>query len=289
MTALVIGASGLVGGALCRALGHTAVGTYRDRPIPGLIQLDAHDEAALRRILDDVDPSTVFFPAAEPNVDWCELHPDDAYVANVVPAISALALSVSRRAAFVFFSSDYVFDGEAGPYDEEARTRPLSVYARHKRDVEERVLEAGGTVVRTTTVFGSEQPPGKNFVVRLVTRLRVGDEVTVPFDQFSTPTWSDDLARATVAVAARGGVWHAAGPDYLARDAFARLAAEVFGVDPGLVRPVSTSDLRQPARRPLHAGLRTDKLERETGIRFVPLRVALERFRDQRSAAELPE
>src|SRR6266498_3586000 len=110
MTALVIGASGLVGGALCRTLGHIAVGTYHTRPIPGLIQLDAYDKPALRRILDDVDPSIVFFPAAEPNVDWCELHPDDAYAANVVPAVSALALSLSRRAMFVFFSSDYVFD-----------------------------------------------------------------------------------------------------------------------------------------------------------------------------------
>src|SRR5437899_9864190 len=74
VTALVIGASGLVGGALCRALGRAAVGTYRMRAIDGLIPLDAHDDAALVRDIDDVAPRIVFFTAAEPNVDWCELH-----------------------------------------------------------------------------------------------------------------------------------------------------------------------------------------------------------------------
>jgi dTDP-4-dehydrorhamnose reductase len=286
VTSLVIGASGLVGGALHRFLGTSAVGTYRSRPADGLIPLDAHDEAALTRILDEVTPRIVFFPAAEPNVDWCEQHPDEAFAANVTPAVSALALSRMRSAAFVFFSTDYVFDGEGGPYDEEARTHPLSVYARHKREVEERVLDAGGTVVRTTTVFGSELPPGKNFVIRLVARLRSGQEATIPCDQFSTPTWSDELARAAIAVAERGGIWHAAGPDYLARDAFARLVADVFSVDAALVRPVTTPELKQPARRPMNAGLLTKKLKRETGLTFLPLRGALERFRDLPSASE---
>jgi dTDP-4-dehydrorhamnose reductase len=280
VVALVIGASGLVGGALHRALRGSAVGTYRTRAVDGLIQLDAHDESALTRVIDEIAPRIVFFPAAEPNVDWCELHPAEAYAANVTPAMSALAISRARGAAFVFFSTDYVFDGEGGPYDEAAATHPLSVYARHKREVEERVLEAEGTVVRTTTVFGSEQPPGKNFVVRLVARLRSGQEATIPRDQLSNPTWSDELARAAIAVAGRGGIWHAAGPDYLARDAFARLIAEVFALDPDLVRPVTTPELRQPARRPMRAGLRTEKLVRETGVTFLPLRTALERFRD---------
>lgn len=280
VTSLVIGASGLVGGALCRVLGSGAIGTYRSRPTDGLIPLDAQDEAAIARVIDQVAPEIVFYPAAEPNVDWCELHPEEAYAANVTPAIAALRLVRARDAGFVFFSTDYVFDGEAGPYDEEARTNPLSVYARHKHDVEQRVLEAGGTVVRTTTVFGSEMPPGKNFVLRLVARLGSGQETTVPCDQFSTPTWSDELARAAIAVARRGGIWHAAGPDYLARDAFARLVAEVFAVDAGLVRPVTTAELRQPARRPLRSGLVTDKLKLAAGITFLPLRSALERFRD---------
>ncbi len=278
---LVVGASGLVGAALMRAIGANAIGTFRTRPGEGLRHLDAHDRDATRALIRERDHEAVYFPAAEPNVDWCESHPEEAYAANVVPALMALALSRETGAAFIFFSSDYVFDGASGPYDETAPPAPLSVYGRHKLEVEERVLAAGGTVIRTASVFGQEPPPGKNFVLRLVARLSAGEVVTVPFDQHSTPTWSDDLARGAIAVASRPGLWHAAGPDFMARHRFAELVAEVFGLDTALIQPVRTADLGQAARRPLLGGLRSDRLAREMGIAFAPTRDALSRLREQ--------
>jgi dTDP-4-dehydrorhamnose reductase len=261
-----------------RALGKNAVGTFRTRPTPGLVPLDARDGAALEKLVTKTNSSVVFFPAADPNVDWCETHPEEAYAANVAPALTALEIARSSGAGFVFFSSDYVFDGEAGPYGETAPPAPLSVYGRHKLEVEERVVAAGGTVVRTTTVYGVEQPPGKNFVLRLVARLRANEPATIPSDQYSTPTWSDELAKGAVAVAARGGIWHVAGPDYMARDEFALLIAEMFGLDRSRIQPVVTSQLRQAARRPMRGGLRTEKIHREAGIEFLPTREALRRL-----------
>jgi dTDP-4-dehydrorhamnose reductase len=281
--ALVVGASGLVGGALIRATDH-AVGTYRTRPAPNLRYLDASDPNATRKLLTTVQPEIVFFPAADPNVDWCETHPQEAYDANVAPAVATLDSAREAGARFVFFSSDYVFDGTDGPYPEDARPSPISVYGRQKLDVEERVLDAGATVVRTTTVYGREPPPGKNFVIRLIARLRAGERVTVPADQVSTPTWADELARGALAVARAPGIWHVAGPDLLARDRFAALVAEVFALDPALIEPVSTPDLRQPAARPLRGGLRTDRIRRQMRFSFVSTREALERLRDQLQA-----
>lgn len=277
---LVIGASGLVGGALFRVL-EGAVGTYRSRPGPGLVRLDARDAGAVRSLLAEVRPSIVFFPAAEPNVDWCEEHPDDSYERNVVPALIALMATQETGARFVFFSSDYVFDGRAGPYREKDPPSPVQVYGRHKLIVEERALDAGATVVRTTSVFGEETPPGKNFVLRLVAQLRAGERVAVPSDQISTPTWADELAHATAMVAAEAGVWHVAGPELLARDAFARLVAEVFGLDPSLVEPVPTRELSQRAVRPLLGGLRTDRLARQLGHPLLAPRPALLRLRER--------
>jgi dTDP-4-dehydrorhamnose reductase len=278
VSAVVVGASGLVGSALMRALGKSAIGTFRTRPAPGLVPLDARDGAALGKLVTKTDCEVVFFPAADPNVDWCETHPDEAYAANVAPALSGLEIARASGAGFVFFSSDYVFDGAEGPYEETASPAPLSVYGRQKLDVEERVVAAGGTVVRTTTVYGGEQPPGKNFVLRLVARLKANEPTTVPSDQYSTPTWSDELARGALAVAGRTGVWHVAGPDFLARDDFAWLIAEMFGLDTSLIQPVVTSQLRQKARRPERGGLRTEKIHRETGIEFLPTREALKRL-----------
>lgn len=279
--ALVIGGSGLIGSAILRALGPVAVGTYRRRPRPGLRRLDASDARAVAGLLEATRADVVFLPAAESNVDWCELHPQEARAMNVDPALVTLEAARSYGARLVFFSSDYVFDGASGPYDEAAATRPLCVYGRLKAEIEGLVLAAGGTVIRTTTVFGAEIPPGKNFALRLVARLRAHERVAVPFDQVSTPTWADELARATLSVWRAGGLWNVAGPDLLARDELARAVAGAFGLDAALIDPVATSALRQAARRPLRGGLRTDKLARCVGSRLGPVPDALRGFRDQ--------
>ena len=279
MVALVIGASGLVGSALMRAL-PDAVGTFRTRPVPGLRYLDASDELALTQLLRDVGPEVVYFPAAEPNVDWCELNPDAAHRTNVIPALRALGATRTMSAHFVFFSSDYVFDGIAGPYDELAPTAPLSVYGRHKLEVEERVLAAYETVIRTTTVYGVEQPPGKNFVLRLAARLALGQIATIPSDQFSTPTLADELARGARAVVGRPGIWNVAGPDFLARDRFAVMIADAYGLNSSLIQPVLTSELAQAARRPLRAGLRTEKLDEQADFQHVSTHEGIRRLRN---------
>lgn len=279
MRALVIGASGLVGSGLLRSIGSTAIGTYRTRARDGLRPIDAGDPVALAALLDAARPEVVFFPAAEPNVDWCEEHPAGSYERNVGPALVALEATRERGARFVFFSSDYVFDGGSGPYSEEDVPAPIQVYGRHKLEIEEQVLRADGTVVRTTTVYGEEAPPPKNFVLRLVARLRAGERVTVPSDQISTPTWVDDLSAATVAVAERGGIWHVAGPTLLARDAFARIVARTFDLDEALIDAVPTSALRQRAARPLRGGLRTEKLAAAIGRRLLEPTEALARLR----------
>ena len=169
-----------------------------------------------------------------------------------------------------------------------ATPAPLNVYGRIKLEIEQAMLAAGQTVVRTTGVFGREPPPGKNFVLSLIASLRRGQRVRVASDQLTTPTWSDDLARAAVAVAERGGIWNAVGPDLLARDAFARLVASTFELDGSLIDSLPTSALEQHARRPLSSGLRTEKLVAFLGASLTPTRTALRQFKDQFRLEDTP-
>jgi dTDP-4-dehydrorhamnose reductase len=265
--ALVVGASGQVGGALLRVL-PDAVGTYRSRPAPGLRTLDASDADALRRLLDETGAATVFFPAAQPNVDWCEVHPDEAESANLGPLRVALAVAAERGAFLVAYSSDYVFDGVSGPYVETDPVSPISVYGRIKVRLERETESAGGAVIRSTGVFGYEAGEPRNFVLRLVGSLRRGERVRVPIDQISTPTYADDLARGSALVAAERapGIWHVAGPDLVGRVELARRAAHVFGLGEDLIEPVTTAELRQAARRPLRGGLRCDRVRARFGF-----------------------
>lgn len=256
MRSLVIGASGLVGQALMRTAAD-AVGTYRTRALPGLRLLDASDAEATARLVAEVAPEVILFPAAQPDVDWCERHPAEAAEANLAPLRSALRTGVR----VVAFSSDYVFDGRDGPYAEDAPRAPLSVYGEIKVRLEDETLAAGGAVIRTTGVFGDEPAPGRNFVLRAVRTLAAREPLVVPADQVATPTDADDLARAAWRIAAdgHGGVWHVGGPDLLSRLELGRLVALVFGLDAALVCGRATAELGQAAARPLRGGLRSTR------------------------------
>jgi dTDP-4-dehydrorhamnose reductase len=269
MRALVIGGSGQVGAALERALigrGHSAVATHHRVSQPDTVQLDVRDEAATSRVMTDVAPDVVFCPAGLTFVDYCEDHADEALEANCEAPARAAKLAAKRGAAFVFFSTEYVFDGRDGPYGEDDPVTPLSVYGRSKLDGERAVMAANprALVVRTTVVYGPE-PQGKNFIYQLRRRIAAGETVKVPADQRSSPTFNVDLANATVELVERacGGVVHVAGPSVIDRYAFARLACDVFDLDVGLVVPVTTADLQQRAARPLNAGLRIERVKRQ--------------------------
>ena len=130
-------------------------------------------------------------------MDRCETEVDECQHWNAeVPGALAQRGAGARR--FVYFSTDYVFDGTGGPYGEDDPVGPISAYARSKLAGERAVLETDPTalVVRTTVVYGPE-PQGKNFVAQLRGRLGRGERLRVPQDQVSTPTYNVDLAART--------------------------------------------------------------------------------------------
>jgi dTDP-4-dehydrorhamnose reductase len=289
--ALVIGASGLVGSCLLEALrrrGVPAAGTYRRHALPGLEHLDLLDAGELSRALDRHRPAVVYCPAAEPNVELCELRQGETWAANVGSAERLAAEAARRGARLVYFSSDYVFDGEAGPYREDDPPSPVSAYGRQKLAAERAVGRArANVIVRTTVVYGWE-PQGKNFVARLVERLGRGERMKVPSDQLGSPTYAPNLAEVAVALGQGGarGLFHVVGPEVLDRHAFAVLAARAFGLDPGLLDPVSTESLGQVARRPLRAGMIPTRAERATGIAMTRAEEGLRRMKEIRRGTQ---
>jgi dTDP-4-dehydrorhamnose reductase len=271
---LVVGASGLVGSALVDELRRRrigVVGTYRNHAVAGAVHLDLADPRELEAVLDRVGPRIVYCPAAEPNVELCEQRPAETWRANVVTA-EVLARALARRGTrLVYFSSDYVFDGEAGPYDESAWPRPISAYGRQKLAAEEVVRRhPDHVIVRTTVVYGWEAQR-KNFVVRLVEQLRRGERARAPYDQVGSPTYAPNLAEITVALGegTARGLFHVVGPETMDRHAFATLAARTFGLDPGQVDRATTAELGQLAPRPLRAGMDPGLAVRTTGIAAV--------------------
>lgn len=269
--ALVIGASGLVGGYLLVVLaerGHRVWGTFRSSRAPHLVPLDVLDREGVTSVVRRLRPDVVFHPAAIADVEWCERHPDESFRVNVTGLGHVIDAAVSAEARVVYFSTEYVFDGSAGPYSEEDAPHPLSVYGRHKLAGEAMVLERvpGGLALRTTVVYGWERR-GKNFVQRLMAELGAGRQVRVPVDQVSSPTYVVDLVEAACELAERGcaGVYHVAGTQRADRHTFALAVAETFGLDRRLIVGVPTADFGQKAPRPLRAGLDVARLRRRLG------------------------
>ncbi len=261
-------------------------GTFHVHPVPGLRPLDVRDPSAAARLVREIAPGYVLVPASATNVDGCERDGRAAYVVNVDGVSRLVEAANEVGAVVVYFSSDYIFDGASGPYDELAQPNPISRYGLQKLIAEHIVMQRAREwlIVRTTVVYGWE-PQGKNFIYRLLAALGEGREIVVPTDQIGSPTYAPTLADGVFDLLAQGarGVVNLAGRTLASRDQFAREAARVFGVDADLVRSTTTAELSQIAARPLRAGLRVESAERRLGREMLGYTDGLRRMSAERS------
>lgn len=266
--AAVVGASGQIGGWLVHLLkrrGISVVGTFANVPYDGLEQLDSSDHAAARAWVKRHRPDLIFYPAGWTWVDGCEKDPERARSANVLDPLNIAETGYEYGARFVYYSTDYVFDGTDGPNSETDTAKPLSVYGQVKLEGENRLFERLGNqllCLRTAWVQGPERQ-GKNFAYQVWRNLSQNKTMICPSDQISNPTYGPDLANLSIVLAMAGesGIWNVAGPDLWARDALGREIAKKFDLDPNLIIGKPTSELNQPAARPLQGGLTTTKLQ----------------------------
>jgi dTDP-4-dehydrorhamnose reductase len=269
VASLVVGATGQIGHQMMGLLGDGALPTTRSVMAPaGWLRLDLAELNTLATVdllLRGRELSAIYCLAGFTNVDGCEGAQELAYATNCRgPAMLASAARV-RGIPFVYFSTEYVFDGHDGPYQENSPANPLSIYGRSKWQGELAVFQAysDALVLRTTVVYGPDSGE-KNFVYSLMRNLSAGKKMRVPEDQVSTPTYNRDLAATTLALVDRqaAGIFHVCGPERMGRLEFARSVALRLGLDSTLLDGCPTSALGQRAPRPLTAGLSIDKLLR---------------------------
>lgn len=272
---MVIGVSGMVGEHILNALDvreSQVLTTYNKTPVSSAEKLNIADKAEVDEIIQRISPDIIYLPAAITNVDYCENHLEESYNVNVIGVQNIVNASNSAGSRLVYFSTDYIFDGKNGPYDESTAANPINEYGRQKLEAEHYIalFAEDYLIIRTTVVFGWERQ-GKNFVYRLIKSLSNGVAVNVPVDQIGTPTYVNNLAQIAVQLSETSmqGVINVAGSRLINRYEFAKKAAAVFMLDENLIKSVHTDELYQPARRPLSAGLLTAKLEDASPIPIV--------------------
>lgn len=230
-------------------------------------QLDITDPRAVGVLMAAVRPEAVIHTAAFTAVDACETQRELSRRVNVDGTANVAAACREVGARLVHLSTEYVFDGESGPYSETDMPNPISYYGFTKLESEKAVRErcSDWAIARTTVLFGEAPNVRPSFVAWLVDRLSKGESVRVVDDQIGSPTLADNLAEMLLAIldSDRQGIYNTVGDSIIDRHSFAVIAAELFGLDPGLIQRIKTSELNQAAPRPLRAGLIMDKFKRD--------------------------
>lgn len=268
MKAFIVGGSGLVGSnymTYFSSQGIQCVGTHRYNETGNTVYFDALDlDNPMNFDIRAYRPDVIIHTAAQPNVELCETNEADSYELNVVTARNMALLSRDIGAKLLFTSTDYVFDGEHGPYRETDTVRPLSVYARHKVECEQviQTLYDNVLILRIGSVYGDEER-GKNFIIRIINDVESGREWTMrlPIDQYSTPVNAYDVARCSLLLINddKRGIYHLGSTDYLNRVQLAHRVLAYLSDHKCSIIAQNTSDLSQKAGRPLRGGLSAHK------------------------------
>ena len=174
----------------------------------------------------------------------------------------------------LYLSTDFVFDGEGGPYTEESQPNPQSWYAVTKYEGEKVVASLGdwGLILRIAFPY-QRRPKGRpDFVHRILEELRAGKDIEAPDDQRITPTYIDDVAHVIRVLTGSdaSGIYHAVGSQVLSPFDAALLIAKTHHLDKSKIAPTnSESYYRHRAPRPRQAVLKNDKIE-SLGLRMIP-------------------
>ena len=293
---LVTGSNGLLGQKLVYALRRrkdvslvaTSRGQNRLKEVTGYIyeSLDITDTAQVQDIVSKHQPDCIINTSAMTNVDACETKRDECRLINVTGVENLVASVKETSAHLIQLSTDFVFDGNNGPYSENDVPNPLSYYAQSKYDSEKVVSQSAipWTIVRTIIIYGvSENMSRLNLILWALKSLRNREKIRVVTDQYRAPTLAEDLAEACINAALKNktGIYHVAGSETISIIDIVNTVADYFGLDRKLVEPVSTSALNQPARRPPRTGFIIDKAIRDLDYHPHTLKQGLEIIKNQ--------
>jgi dTDP-4-dehydrorhamnose reductase len=235
------------------------------------ISSDIKDRDNIKKVIHDYCPDFIIHTAAFTNVDLSEKLREDAWKINVkgVEYIAEAARAIDAH--IIHISTDYIFDGKNGPYDENATPDPVGYYGRTKL-ASENTLRISGTfftILRTNVLYGIAPNSRPDFVRWVINSLSKNENIRIVKDQINNPTFIDDLVQGINKIIEfrKTGVYNIGGKEFLSRYDFTLRIADYFSLNKRLISPITTEELKQPARRPLKSGLLILKAETELGYK----------------------
>lgn len=249
------------------------------------VQCDITDRNKTKNLIYEFCPDFIVNAAAFTNVDLAETERETAWRVNVKSVEYMAEAARIIDAHIVHFSTDYIFDGKNGPYLESAMPNPLGYYGRTKLASENvlKLYAVKHTIIRTNVLYGPAKFGRPDFVKWVVNSLKENKQIKIVTDQINNPTYLDDLVQAVdkIIESKREGVYNIGGREFLSRYEFTEIIADYFSLDKSLIIPITTEELKQPARRPLKSGLITIKAQSELGYRPHTIEEALSEMKKE--------
>ncbi len=233
--------------------------------------MDITSQKEVDEVISKSKPDVIINTAALTQVDQCETDRELCWSLNVT-AVGHLIESSQKNGCFlIHLSTDFIFDGEAGPYKEDDVPRPISYYGESKL-ASERLLEESDihyAIVRTQLVYGIVPNLGRSNIILWVKKsLEEAKQIKVVNDQWRTPTLAEDLAKGCALIAEKraAGVFHISGEELLTPYDMAMATCEFFDLDKSLIEEVDGSTFQQTAKRPPKTGFILNKAKHELGF-----------------------
>ena len=233
--------------------------------------IDMLDYSAMTTLLNDFQPEVIINASALSVVDYCELHPEEAYAMNVTAVKHLAEYSRDHSCRLIHLSTDFVFDGTSSiAYTETDAPNPVNYYGKTKQWSEEVIgqLCTDYAIVRVEVVYGKPLPKQHGNIVHLVkNRLENGQSLRVVSDQFRSPTWVEDIACAIEQLLSNQhqGIYHICGGETLSVAEIAYRAAKYFNLDTSLIEPITTEAMNEATPRPTFTPMSVEKAQQELG------------------------
>ncbi|MCP4410907.1 MAG: SDR family oxidoreductase [Gammaproteobacteria bacterium] len=213
----------------------------------------------LNQAILKIKPDAIIHSAAQTDVDACETQMLEAMSVN---AGGTYGLGQVYPGKIVYISTDYVFDGQMGPYTEMDAPNPINVYGWSKLGGELALRNRGKTndlIIRTTCLYDRDSA---NFITKIAKTLLAGKRVSVPITLYGNPTYIPHFAEAVLEATRQdiSGVLNIAGDQVVSRFELAWNIGRILGVPNNSL--IFAGHVYGNAPRPLNAGLITDKAKK---------------------------
>ena len=235
---LITGASGFVGSRIVAALQDTY-----ELITPSHAELDITSEEAVESFISRTQPDAILHLAALSNTGYCEEHPQESYLVNVISVENLAKTASKHRIKLVWFSSDQVYNGccELGLLSEDTALSPENHYGRHKLLAEKRAMEIcpDSVALRATWMYDSERPgmkTHKNFVLNFQEAIENGTLLRFATREFRGITWIEDVVRNIPhTFDLPGGIYNFGAENHLNSYETACEYARIQGIDPDAI------------------------------------------------------